>query len=461
MVAFVTYYLVCHRHFFHLYVSEEKEVILVASERSWEPLVTLLTERKASKVHILDNSQSHSLKAESVSPSLRIHEYLQWCWQKWCHVRQNNLFVAMHMLRAHKSMLIGTSPSTLPLLGLWEQLEKRAIACTISSYPLALIVRLYELYGAQWDALSPPLLVIVDREGHTLLAFLLKGKLVAVRHYHLSSTQDTQAFLPKNIIMDTIKYVEKNLNVQGVTPLFFLEDTALESVFRELFPNSIFHGPPITQTALKPLTTHSTQRSPVMVNTSGPRFDTLVLLGKPPRLALMRLQGGVLQNSRFTGLTPYIKMLTFTTALTTLYAMYSAFHLMLVNQKLVQKLDHLNQQVQETKRDITKIPLSAPAIARIESVLAHSKQQNTQINTYLKLLERLLNNQHVMQSLSINGQKSRFSIAETDSTTLIDDLVELGKNTFSQFEVVTPKNAHSPLFVIETKSPFIYEKSSQ
>jgi hypothetical protein len=446
-------------HFFHLYRVNHKEITLLSSERTWEPLVLLLATAKVNIVHILDNTTSHCLKVESVSQSLRLHEYLQWCWQKWCHVRQNTLFATMRLLRGHNSVLTGTSPSALPLLGLWEQLEQQSIACTMSSYPLALIFRIYELYGTQWNALTPPLLVIVDKEGYILLAFLLKGKLVTVRHYTLSNPQDIRGVLPKNIIMDTVKYVEKNFNIHGVTPLFFLEDTPLEPVFRELFPNSTFYGTPINQSIATPVNSNILQRSTLTITPSAPQFD-LLILSKLPRAARMQLQGGFL-HSRFRGLKPYIKLLTLITMLITIYAMYSAFHLMLVNQKLSQKLENLNHQAKKTALAMAKNPFSSSAIKHIQSICTQSEHQYTQINTYIKLLEEILNNRHVMRSLSIGAKKSRCFIAETDAGgASTDDLIDMGKNAFPDFEVINPKNSNSHLFAIETKSPFFYEKNS-
>jgi hypothetical protein len=456
------YHLVCHRHFFFLYRVDSNGVILLGSERHWEPLVTLLLDRRATNVHILDNWETHTLKIETASRPLAIHEYAQWCWQKWRHIRQNALFATARPLRPYNSILIAASPSNSQWIALLEKLDECAIGVTMSSYPMALILRIHAQYSPKWTSISPPLLVVVDRGSNALLAFLLKGRLVFVRSHVLSSAQDIHGMGAKNAIMDVLRYLEKTFETSGIAPIFFLEDPALEDLFRGLFPSSTiyFPGIPLTPDS-STIELETSFKEPLLLppNTEHPAFDQ-ILLPNVPRMATMHLQGGVLQRFWVRRLVPYIRLINILAIIISIYSVYTALCLLNCNQKMGRKLDDLNKSFRAIQTDLSKMPISSDPILQIQSIRKHSENQYKALIQHFSLLEHILNDRCLIRMISISPKKTRISLQIIDPTVVIDDLMDMGQSALSDFHITLPPHANSPLFVVETKSPICYEKKS-
>jgi len=487
----MTYHLVCHRHLFFLYRIDAQEPTLLGSDRHWEPLITLLLDHRVVKLTIFDNWQTHILKIETTSRSLAIHEYIQWCWQKWCHMRQNSLFAMVRPLRRYNGILIAASPSNTQFMPLLEKLDQCAIVSTMYSYPMALILRIHGVYKNQWSPSTPPLLVIIDKESHVLLAFLLKNRLVFVRHQTLASSVENPSMVPKNMIMDTLRYLEKTFEIQGIAPIFFLEDSGLEDTLRGLFPSSVFHFPGLSPTSNDQQTIGESDHrdgaelglgiptpfSPTIptspgggVSVSGPSpqagtftagsiFDRLAIT-QISRAAMMHLQGGILQRSWVKRLVPYIRLINVLAILISIYSMYTALYLMNCNQKLGQRLDQIHQSFKKIQSDLSKMPISSAPILEIQSIRKRSEQQHKDLIQHFSLLEHVLNDRCIIRMMSISPKKTRLSLQTTDPTLVLDDLVDMGQNALSEFQITQAPQSNSSLFVVETTSPFSYEKSS-
>jgi hypothetical protein len=445
----MTLYIICHRHILYLYRMDIDRPVLLKSDTESETIIAELVSFNPKKVMIIDNGSSNSLKIETTSRTLSLYEYAQWAWQKWRHIRQNSLFATVRILRQYNSILVATSPFNGPLVPFLEKLDQYAVTSNVYNYPLALIMGIYAEHRAH--LLSQPLLVIVDKDHRSFLAFLLKEKLVFVRQHTLSSTDAYNDIGPKNIILDTIRYLEKTFTVSNIVPMFFLEDTSWETMFRVFFPNSMFHIPekdrsflPIDDTFVSP---------DVSV------FDGIVLK-KTPSTAVMHLLGSIFQRSWIRRLVPYIQLANIVALLICVYSMYTAFCLMSCNQQLGKKLDKLTQSFASIQNQLSQMPIASCHIDQIEKTRTLSETQYKALIQYFALLEHVLNDRCIIRSLSMSPKKSRLSLQMTDPTLTMDDLIDLGQNALPHFQITVPAQTPSSIFVVETKSPLSYEKTS-
>ena len=448
----MTYCIIGHRHLFCLYRIDVEGPVFLKGNAQWESIISELLQHKPKKLLILDNTSINSIKIETTSRALALHEYLQWAWQKWRHIRQNSLFARVRLLRRYNSILVLTSHFTGVMPALLEKLEPYSLTSSVYNYPLALIMGIHLQYSAHWT--SPPLLIILDKEQHVLFAFLLKDRLVFIRQNTLSST-DVHNIGPKNMILDTLRYLEKTFKIQGISPVFFLEDTSWENMLRSFFPNSDFHFPG----PFFPKEFHSAPKDLVEGSPDSLAFDRVVLEKISP-LSLMHLQGGVFQKSWIQRLVPYIKLVNIVAIMISVYCMYTALCLMSCNQKLGKTLDSLNQSFTVIQKQLSRMPIDSCHIDRIQSIRTLSEHQRKSLIQHFALLEHLLNDRYIIRSISMGPKKSRLSLQMTDPTMTIDDLIDMGQNSLSDFQMTTPPQNSSSTFVVETHSPLFYEKTS-
>ena len=445
----MTLYIIGHRHFFHLYRMDIDHPVLLKSDTESEAIIAELMSYNPKKVIIIDNGSSNSLKIETTSRTLSLYEYGQWAWQKWRHIRQNSLFATVRILRQYNSILVATSPFNGPLVPFLEKLDQYAVSSSVYNYPMALIMGIYAEHTAHLP--SQPLLVIVDKDHRSFLAFLLKEKLVFVRQHTLSSTDAHHNIGPKNMILDTIRYLEKTFNVSSIAPMFFLEDTSWENMFRAFFPNSVFHTPEKDSSLLP--------KNDLCVAPDISIFDHIVLK-KTPSTALMHLLGGMFQRSWIRRLVPYIQLANIVALLICIYSMYTAFCLMTCNQQLGKKLDELQQSFSSIQNQLSQMPIASCHIDQIEKTRTLSENQHKALIQYFALLEHVLNDRCIIRSLSMGPKKTRLSLQMTDPTLTMEDLIDLGQNAFPHFQITVPAQTPSSIFVAETKSPLPYEKTS-
>jgi hypothetical protein len=443
----MTLYII-HRRVFSLYRMDIDHPVLLKSDTESEAIIAELMSYNPKKVIIIDNGSSNSLKIETSSRTLSLYEYGQWAWQKWRHIRQNSLFATVRLLRQYNSILAATSPFNGPLVPFLEKLDQYAVASSVYNYPLALIMGIYAEHTAHLP--SQPLLVIVDKDHRSFLAFLLKDKLVFVRQHTLSSSDAHNTIGPKNIILDTIRYLEKTFTVSNIAPMFFLEDTSWENMFRAFFPNSMFHTPEKDLSLLP---------NDLCVPPDSSFFDHIVLK-KTPSTALMHLLGGMFQRSWIRRLVPYIQLANIVALLICIYSMYTAFCLMTCNQQLGKKLDELTQSFASIQHQLSQMPIASCHIDQIEKTKTLSETQYKALIQHFALLEHVLNDRCIIRSLSMSPKKTRLSLQMTDPTLTMDDLIDLGQNALPHFQITVPAQTPSSIFVVETKSPLSYEKTS-
>lgn len=439
---------IIHRHVFSLYRMDIERPVLLKRDAESDTIIEEIKSFNPKEVIIIDNGSSNSLKIETTSRTLSWYEYGQWAWQKWRHVRQNSLFAKVRLLRQYNSILVATSPFNGPLVPFLEKLDEYAVASSVYNYPLALIMGIYAEHTAHLP--SQPLLVIVDKDRRSFLAFLLKEKLVFVRQHTLLSTDEHNTIGPKNMILDTIRYLEKTFAVSSISPMFFLEDTSWENMFRAFFPNSIFHTP---QKDLSVLSNDLSVASDISI------FDHIVLK-KIPSTALMRLPGGMFQKSWIRRLVPYIQLANIVALLICIYSMYTAFCLMTCNQQLGKKLDELTQSFASIQSQLSQMPIASCHIDQIEKTRTLSETQYKSLIQHFALLEHVFNDRCIIRSLSMSPKKTRLSLQMTDPTLTMDDLIDLGQNALPHFQITVPAQTPSSIFVVETKSPLYYEKTS-
>lgn len=449
----MTYYIIFHRAVFVLYRIDAERAILLMSNPQWEPIITELIGHNPKKVIILDNSVSNNLKIETTSRALPLYQYAQWAWQKWRDIRKNALFATIRILHRYNSILVATSPCNGPLTPFLEKLDQHFLESSVYNYPLALIMGIHAEYSPGWTL--PPLLVIVDKEQRSFFAFLLKDRLVFVRQHTLSSA-DVHNIGPKNIILDTLRYLEKTFGIPNITPVFFLEDTSLENMLRAFFPTSVFHVPVKDSSVLDSsmLNAEAFSNSP-----DGSVFDRIILKKTSP-IALMHLLGEIFQRSWIRRMVPYIKLANLLAILISIYSMYTAFCLLGYNQQLGKKLDQMNQSFVTIQNQLSRMPIASRHIDQIEKIRTLSENQNKVLIQHFALLEHALNNRCIIRSLSMGLKKARLSLQMTDPTMTIDDLVDIGQNALSDFQISVPPQNPSSIFVVETKSPLAYEKTS-
>lgn len=445
----MTLYIIGHRPVFCLYRMDIDHPVLLKSNTDSEVIIAELMSYNPKKVIIIDNGSSNSLKIETTSRPLSLYEYGQWAWQKWRHIRQNSLFATVRILRQYNSILVATSPFNGPLVPFLEKLDQYAVSSRVYNYPMALIMGIYAEHTAHLP--SQPLLVIVDKDHRSFLAFLLNEKLVFVRQHTLSSTDAHNSIGPKNMILDTIRYLEKTFAVSSIAPMFFLEDTSWENMFRAFFPNSVFHTPEKDDSLLP--------KNDLCLAPDISIFDHIVLK-KTPSTALMHLLGGMFQRSWIRRLVPYIQLANIVALLICIYSMYTAFCLMTCNQQLGKKLDELTQSFSSIQNQLSQMPIASCHIDQIEKTKTLSENQHKALIQYFALLEHVLNDRCIIRSLSMGPKKTRLSLQMTDPTLSMDDLIDLGQNALPHFQITVPAQTPSSIFVAETKSPLPYEKTS-
>jgi hypothetical protein len=209
-----------------------------------------------------------------------------------------------------------------------------------------------------------------------------------------------------------------------------------------------------TTTTLSPL--EKLEKHPIS-KTDGPLFDRNVLR-KIPRMAIMHLQRGILQGSWIRLLVPYIRLINVLSIVISVYSMYTSWYLMQSNQKLAHTLSQIQGEVKNIQSERSAIPISLKSLPHIQSIWENSRKQSQQTSKHWTLLEHLLMDRCLVGSIGISPKKTRISLRIIDPTMSIEDLIDMGKNAFPLFNVIPSKSPRSRFLILETNSPFVYEK---
>lgn len=444
------YFLICHIHLFYLYQKEGENVTLLASQRQLDPLFELMNTFAVGSLIILDHTAFQQVKVESAAKALPMYHLFGWYLQKKKYLKQFFSNTFSHFFFDQKSLLTATLEQNPILSHLKKELRQKKVAFKIISYPLLIVTMLNKWSMQEFHDLRFSLIVTIDRFSNAILSFFHGQKLLFIRKL-TPSPQEPHAQQFKNFILDTLKLMEKKGGGEKISLLFFIEGSFDASLLMDFFSYGTFFFKEDLVLFLKKYTHLS-------CTWSWDNCLDMAVLSEKKTTYLLKSKEKFDTQSLVEKFFPYKNIVMGASLLLNVSLIGASWHLILEVGSFIAQSKETRKKITHIKNKIHDFPLTLDEIKIIQSIQKKALIQEHQLFNFLDVLSHSLDHQYILKTLSIGGQKVKFSLASIEKEESFDHFLELWHHAVSESQIYHTPDQSSLFLGVETSSPLIHEK---